>query len=879
MLKWSPAKRCTRSLWPAATRLATLLLCLYFGSVIGVEAATTTTALGVAPGTSVTAGTAVTLTATVTNPAPVAAGLVTFCDASAAHCTGPAILGTAQLTTGGTATIYVTLGVGIHRIKAVFGRTNANATSTSPVQTITVTGISSYLTTTAIQAGGTPGNYTLSAQLAAFGRVAPTGTLSFLDATNGNAIVASVPTEANVPPATMQLLGSPFVPTNALYESFVPAPGQNQTIGTSTFGVSVGDFNNDGIQDLVTASIDEGLLSVFLGKGDGTFQTRATFAAPFGSDPSAVAVGDFNRDGFQDLAVVNGFAGTDGLSILLGNGDGTFQVQVPYTAGTNPIALAAGDFNGDGFIDIVTVDNLNGTINLLLGNGDGTFQPQTTFPVGNGPYSVVVGDFDGDGNLDVAVSNNTDGTVSVLLGKGDGTFNPQATYTVGNGPRTLATGDFNADGFLDLAVANFADGTVSVLLGKNDGSGTFTVQPQPLAAGAGPAGVAVGDFNGDGFVDLAVTNATDNTFSIFLGRGDGTFQVQAAFPVNGGNAPGALAVGDFEGNGNPDLAMVNFGGTTMNVVLGVEAETLSVNNVSVTGGGTHNVFASYPGDTVYAGSQSPTVALVGVFATTTVLTASAQSVPTGSPFTFTATVTSANGTPTGTVAFFDGATQIGTGTLNASGVATLTFTLSVGTHTMTAAYAGDGTFGPSTSAPITVTVTEETDFVLGPATPTLSVNPGGKAAFVIVVTPVGGSFDNPVTLSVTGLPPGATATFTPTAPVPGANGAPSTMVVQMPKTAGFAIPTDVVPRDPFLPLELTALAVFLATMGLIRKPTLGPQRVPMRVLCVLLFAGVLLGFSGCNGGFIASPPQSFVITVTGTSGVQTHSTTVTLNVR
>ncbi len=877
-------KQIAAILWPCVARLALFLVCFYFSSaaITVVNAASTTTTLAVAPSATIAAGTAVTLTATVSNPAAVAVGQVTFCDASAATCTGPAILGSAQLTAGGTAAIKLTLGVGAHRIKAVFRRSAANLGSSSAILTVTVTGNSSYLTRTAIMATGAVGNYTLSSQLIAFGRPAPTGSVSFLDLTNGSSLVAAVPTEPNAAPATMQLLGAPFVPSNTLYESFFPAPGQNPTFGTTTRGVTVGDFNNDGIPDLVTASVDEGLISVFLGNGDGTFAARVTYPGPLASDPSTIAVGDFNGDGIQDLAVSDGFSGVETLSIFLGNGDGTFQPQTPFNAGLNPIDVAAGDFNNDGIADLVTVDNQNNLIDVLIGNGDGTFQAATTFAVGTSPDNVLVGDFDGDGNIDVAVVNNQDNTVSVLLGKGDGTFNPQVTYAVGAGPVRLAMADFNADGFLDLAVTNSTDNSVTLLLNNADGSGNFTVQPATLPAGANPGGIVAGDFNADGFVDLAVTNRNDNTVSILLGKGDGTFAPQVAFPLNAADGPFPIATADFNGDGVSDLAIVNFGGATvntLNVVLGVEAETLAATNISVAGAGTHNVFARYPGDVVYAGSQSSTVPLTGLIPTTTVLTSSAQSVPSGSPFTFTATVSATSGgTPTGTVSFFEGATLLGTATLNASGVATFTDVLSIGTHTITAQYSGDTTFNRSTSAPITVTVTEETDFVVGPGTTSAFVNPGGKASFIIVVTPVGGPFNNPVALSATGLPAGATASFTPPSPTPGVDGAPSTMIIQMPKTAVLPLPSTR-PVSPFAPI--IALAGILALWGLaaLVRPTLVPQRVAVRILCLLLFAGALIGFSGCNGGFIASAPKTFVITVTGTSGTQSHFTMVTLNLR
>jgi hypothetical protein len=209
-----------------------------------------------------------------------------------------------------------------------------------------------------------------------------------------------------------------------------------------------------------------------LGKGNGAFRPHVDYAA--GSDPEWAIAADFNGDGKLDLAVAdfgNGYPST--VSVLLGNGDGTFQPAVGYDAGAGPFGVAAGDFNRDGKQDLAVVNYAANTVSVLLGNGDGTFQPHVDYAVGTYPFTVAVADFNGDGIPDLAISDTLcvvpsttcpHGTVTILLGNGDGTFQPDVEYVVGIGPTGLATADLNGDGGADLAVPNAGSNTVSVLL-------------------------------------------------------------------------------------------------------------------------------------------------------------------------------------------------------------------------------------------------------------------------------------------------------------------------------------------------------------------------------------------------------------------------------
>jgi hypothetical protein len=393
-------------------------------------------------------------------------------------------------------------------------------------------------------------------------------------------------------------------------------PAQGYAAGFRPFAVAVGDFNGDGHPDLAVANIGDGTVSVLLGKGEGTFQAAHNYTA--GSSPTSVAVGDFNSDGRPDLAVADVgdiYGNGGGVSVLLGNGDGAFGASHSYeSAGFRPVSVAVGDFDGDGHLDLAVANHgypgygIPATVSVLLGKGDGTFHAAQSYAVGFLLSSVAVGDFDGDGHLDLAVTGyDYDGnsTVSILSGKGDGTFQDARSYAAGYRPESVAVGDFNGDGRLDLAVADVGDiygnrGDVRVLLGNGDG----TFQPvRSYAAGNSPSSVAVGDFNGDGDLDLAVANRgtydrPGHTVSILLGKGDGTFQAAQDYAV--GTFPVSVAVGDFDGDGHLDLAVANHG-------VYVHPNDSDPGNVSVLLGKGDGTFQA--GQSYFVGPRSSSVAV------------------------------------------------------------------------------------------------------------------------------------------------------------------------------------------------------------------------------------------------------------------------------
>ncbi|HEV3304992.1 MAG TPA: FG-GAP-like repeat-containing protein [Candidatus Sulfotelmatobacter sp.] len=338
-----------------------------------------------------------------------------------------------------------------------------------------------------------------------------------------------------------------------------PALAQFETRGSSVApqspaSVAIGDFNRDGKLDMAVASYPQTVdgISVLLGNGDGTFRAPAYYSG--GVNPGSLAAADFRGNGLLDLAA----AGANGINILLGNGDGTFQPATQYSIPGAPFFVAAGDFNNDHKLDLVFISF--GSIGVMFGNGDGTFQSPIYFSPPHAPSGLGVGDFNHDGKLDLAIGEQFGGSsqVQIYLGNGNGTFQLGNTYAVGVSPNSIAVADLRKNGKLDLAVACSGTGAIFVLLGN--GNGTF----QQAVSYTGPGfayWVAVADLNGDGKLDLAGANFSLGTspptteVSIFLGNGDGTFGPPTNYPSGGENT--YIAIGDFNNDKKPDLVVTD----------------------------------------------------------------------------------------------------------------------------------------------------------------------------------------------------------------------------------------------------------------------------------------------------------------------------------
>ena len=311
--------------------------------------------------------------------------------------------------------------------------------------------------------------------------------------------------------------------------------------GTRPSDLAVADVNGDGIPDLIFSNYAADTISVLLGNGNGTF--RAADDLPNRPRPRfrrARRRGggrlDRRRHPRPDLCRLRdrerGCAIGQRQWHLRAGGDVSHRQRAPTMS-------SVADLNGDGILDIIVVNAVADDVSVLMGNGNGTFQPAKNYPVGSNPYTLAVADFNGDGTPDVVTSNRGANTVSVLMGNGDGTFGPEETFPTGKTPRTVAVGDFNGDGQVDIVTSNLGDDTATVLLGRGDGTFSFGSQQAAPAPPLAPFQVVVADLTGNGIPDIITANRPDNSVSVLLGNPDGSFQTKETYatgrePVFGG---------------------------------------------------------------------------------------------------------------------------------------------------------------------------------------------------------------------------------------------------------------------------------------------------------------------------------------------------------
>jgi len=831
----------------------------------------TTTSFSYSPAGVIAWPARVTLTATVLdqNNTPVTHGTVVFCTnlqlCTAAIASGPkGILGTAQLTAAGTASIQVFLAPATYSsLVAIYQGTNADKSSVSAtlVSPLVVSGRTP--TAAALTASGAPGNYTLTTTVTGGGYVPPSGTLLFLDTSYANATIGSLP--LNTAHAIPQFLLASSPVTNV-----------------GPHSVSVADFNGDGYPDIAEVNYGDintgngNTVSILLGNGTGVYTVASTITV--GSGASAITTGDFNNDGIPDLAVTN-YNDTD-ITILLGNGNGTFTAQttLPPT-GLGPWSILTADVNNDGNLDLVVSNstdngppgNFVGSVSVLLGDGTGNFTLASKPTVGETPVESAVGDFNRDGNLDIAVANQDSNSITLLFGDGTGNFPTNSTLVAGNEPVTVTVSDFNLDGLLDLAAGNNVDNTASVWLGN--GAGGFTPVPNsPFPAGQGPQTARVGDFNNDGLPDLVVSDGSGNNFTILLGDGTGNFTPLSS-PAPTGTEPYYFAAADFNGDGMTDLVSADLGAASLTVLLGQWSNTAIANNITVTATGTHLVDASYPGDLTHLPSLSGTVALLGTESTTTtsILGSPASGVYAGQTVQLTAQfmpISFYSFTATGTLSFYDGTSLLAT--LPVSSVGTATFTtlpLAAGLHSFTAVYSGDANFSTSTSPALTYNVLAS--FISLSATPTtFTVQQGfATAPSTLSLTTIG--YNGSYTLQCSGAPQYSLCEFAPAPLIVTADGTHQDFFSLQTSGYSWTLPTGA-------QLPLWPAALLAAWLYLCRRKSMRRFSGLLSLLLLIAVFAATLGCSSIQPKFTPVGTYTVNVTLTGNGFSQTIPYTITV---
>jgi len=688
------------------------------------------------------------------------------------------------------------------------------------------------------------------------------------------------------------------------------------------------------IPNVLTSYYQRSILAVALGQPNGSFAAPVAIELPsllvnpatlpggtvdfdYNMLADSLQIADLNGDGKADILYsfqenvysLNGYIG--GFVFQPGNGDGTFgapKTLQTYNGSAYSYTLPAfatfADVNGDGKPDLITIQRI-GTAStgfttqtlLNINKGDGSFNPSSTLTLGDPVTAPIVSspilavDINKDGKVDlVTLGTNAStnlGSLSISLGRGDGSFLPATKITVPDSSSvqadSLAAADFNGDGKIDIAVTSFLSVATGIYFGNGDGTlapftdSTGGVHPSESVSlsAFGPAIAA--DFDGDGKADLLAGNVLLRTTSAVVTTAPAatttTVTSNPASPVVAGSSITFTAtITPASGStGNP-TGVVTFldGATTLGT--GSLSGTTATYATSALSAGSHSITAVYAGDTNFTGSTSAAYALTittpAPTATTTTLTSSATSATLGTSLTFTAQVTPASGTltPTGNVTFTDGSTTLGTIALNSGKAIFTTSTLAVGTHPITATYTATSSFSASVSSAVSITVTAAPvpDFSLSLAPSTTTVTGGATTTATLSVTQVNG-FNQPVTLTCSGAPSGVTCTISPSSVTPaGANPATATVTLQ---TSALKSHTR---NETFAVLPFGIFfTVFFGEIGLHRR------RRSLSLLCTLMAAtAILIGASGCSGSSTTTvTPVTSTITLTGTSGSLSHSTT------
>ncbi len=552
----------------------------------------------------VVVGNEVLLTATVTDGnTPVTQGTVYFCQYQAKLCTDINRLGEAQLTAPhGTATLTIRPGIGAtgaYQYIAVFAGTTAEPAGVSTAQPLSVRGAYATITTLGKPTGNGPYSVpvTVSGIVPPTADLAPSKTVDILDTNNSG-----------------YLLGTATLPGTKAATDLIVAGTATLAAGAQPNSIATGDFNADGIDDLAVANHNDNTIFIYLAGSNGTFPPAPSSTISNVSGARPIAVGDFTNDGKLDLVA----GANSNLSVFTGSGTGTFNTPPVNSPASDFAAFAVSDFNLDGKLDLAVVHSATLQVYLGNGAGSltatGTPVPHGS-DMANYATNAIAADFNQDGKPDLIMPDGNSGNVWVMLGQGTGTFESDySQFALGETTTSVAVADFDTDGRLDFAasVENYSSaGFIAAFKGSGDGK-TFT--RQDTANYSIPAwqnsNLAVGDFNADGLADIAAAiynSTTSSTVQPLIGAGSAwTFTPAKDAAIQPQNNAMSPVVGDFNGDGFSDVAVANPGSNSVSVGLLEPIATLSAtaSNISVVGTGTHAVQGHYEGDGVFAPSDS-----------------------------------------------------------------------------------------------------------------------------------------------------------------------------------------------------------------------------------------------------------------------------------